>query len=124
MCGDGFAYIKLGKGKDDIVNAKCNFVYNPNAFYFTKENLNTLIPSYPVDYVKLHGTGTPSNTAAETDLAALAIPLSYKHAIGHTQGISSLLEICMVLSDDTIKGRILAVANGAGGFFGGCTINK
>jgi hypothetical protein len=124
MCGDGFVYMKLGAGGNDIVDSRFDFVYNRNAFYFTRDNLNTLIPSYPVDYVKLHGTGTPSNTEAEVDLAALATPIAYKQDIGHTQGISSLLEVCMVLSDDSIKGTILAVANGAGGFFGACTINK
>jgi len=124
LCGDGFVYMKLGRGGVDIEHTKWRYAYNANAFSFTAETLNNLIPWYPVNYVKLHATGSPSNDAAEEDLAKLGIPITYKQNIGHTQGISSLLELCIVMADDSIRGSILVVANGVGGFYGSCTINK
>ena len=122
-CGDGFAYMRLcnGKGINDPV---WKYTYQQNPFYFPKEVLDTLIPEYPVDYVKLHGTGTPSNTEGESGLAGIGIPLTYKQDIGHTQGVSALLETCMVLDDPKIKGRILVTANGLGGFYGSFLVVK
>lgn len=122
-CGDGFVYMKLGKGID-ISKPVWNWAYNSNPFTFTRETLDNLIPTYKVGYVKLHHTGTASNTLAETGLAQLATPLSYKHQIGHTQGISALLETCLILDDPMIRGRILVVANGLGGYYGSFTLTK
>ena len=123
VCGDGFVYMKLGKGIE--ISKTCWYwAYNTNPFMFTREDLNKLIPEYKVGYVKLHGTGTPSNDMAEFDLAALATPLRYKPAIGHTQGISALLETCLLLDDQNIRGRILVVANGLGGYYGSFTLTK
>ena len=91
---------------------------------FPQEVLDTLAPDHPVDFVKLHGTGTASNTLAENNLAALGIPVVYKNIIGHTQGVSSLLETCMVLDDPEISGNILVTANGLGGWYGCFTLIK
>ena len=124
MCGDGFAFMRLGAEGSDITETTWKFAYNKNPFAFTKESLNQLTPYFPIDYVKLHDTGSKSNTEAEQDLALLGTPLAYKQNIGHTQGISGLLELCIVLSDTSIKGNILAVANGVGGFYGSCILNK
>jgi len=124
MCGDGFVYMKFGKGMGNLESINWKYAYNANPFTFTSHSLNTLIPDYPLDFIKLHGTGTPSNTEAEADLAELGIPLTFKSRIGHTQGISSLLEMCIVLSSDAIKGTILVLANGLGGFYGSCTLYK
>lgn len=123
MCGDGFVYMKLGMG---FIMSKPRWLwaYNSNPFTFTRETLNNLIPDYKVGYVKLHGTGTPSNDSAEFDLANLATPLRYKPSIGHTQGISALLETCVMLDDPTVRGRILVVANGLGGYYGSFTLTK
>ena len=110
-----------GKGINDPV---WKYTYQQNPFYFPKEVLDTLIPEYPVDYVKLHGTGTPSNTEGESGLASIGTPITYKQDIGHTQGVSALLETCMVLDDSKIKGRILVTANGLGGFYGSFLVVK
>ena len=123
VCGDGFVYMRLGKGID-ISKPQWLWAHNDNPFKFTKETLNNLIPDYKVGYVKLHGTGTPVNDMAEFDLAALATPLVYKASIGHTQGISALLETCLLLEDSSIRGRILVVANGLGGYYGSFTLTK
>ncbi len=123
ICGDGFVYMRLSEGYD-ISAIKWRWSYNPNPFNFVSDDLNTLIPTYRVGYVKLHGTGTPNNDAAESDLEKLATPLKYKPEIGHTQGISALLETCLVLADPNIRGRILVTANGFGGYYGAFTLTK
>lgn len=122
-CGDGFVYMKLSAGID-ISIPKWLWAYNKNPFVFTKKTLNNLIPAYKVGYVKLHGTGTPCNNKAEQGLEDLSTPLYYKPMIGHTQGISALLETCILLDDENIRGRILVVANGLGGYYGSFTLTK
>ena len=122
-CGDGFVYMRLGQGIE-ISKPQWLWAYNANPFMFTRETLNNLIPAYKVGYVKLHGTGTKSNDEAEADLARFATPLEYKGHIGHTQGISALLETCLLLDDSNIRGRILVVANGLGGYYGSFTLTK
>lgn len=126
MCGDGFVYLKLNNKhkSNSISNVNWKFAYNRNPFYFSKDQINTLIPDTPVDYVKLHGTDSPSNTEAESDLENIGIPIKYKKSIGHTQGISSLLETCIAMDDASIKGKVLVTANGFGGFYGSFTLTK
>lgn len=124
ICGDGFVFLRLVDKGAQIHDIKWKYAYNENPFAFTKDTLNSLLPFYPVGYVKLHGTGSEANTEAEADLAEFATPLSYKQDIGHTQGISSLLETCIVLADDSIEGKVLITANGLGGFYGAFTLNK
>ena len=123
ICGDGFVYMKLGMGIE-ISKPQWLWEFNSNPFTFTRETLDKLIPAYKVGYVKLHGTGTPANDTAERGLELLATPLRYKPAIGHTQGISALLETCLILDDQSIRGRILVVANGLGGYYGSFTLTK
>jgi hypothetical protein len=122
-CGDGFVYVRAIRG-NQIEDCKWKYQYHTNPFGFTAATLNSLIPSYKIDYVKLHATGTESNTAAEKDLEELATPIQYKETIGHTQGVSALLETCMVLDDPDINGTILVTANGMGGFYGAFTLTK
>lgn len=128
ICGDGFVYMKLGRDNlqmdSYIQDIKWKYSWQKNPFYFPREVIDTLIPDYPVDYVKLHGTGTESNTAAEAGLAQIAKPIVYKPLIGHCQGISSLIETSILLDDTEISGRILVVANGLGGFYGAFTLLK
>lgn len=122
-CGDGFAFMRLERG-EGLHNPVWKYTHQRNPFYFPREVLDTLIPDDPVDYVKLHGTGTPSNTEGESGLAAIATPITYKQDIGHTQGVSALLEACMVLDDPDIKGKVLVTANGLGGFYGSFLVVK
>jgi len=122
-CSDGFAYFRVEAG-NQITDINWDYVYHTNPFYFEAEDLNKHIPEYQVDYVKLHGTGTLGNTRAEEDLAQLGTTLLCKPFIGHTQGISALVELGIVLDDPSTIGKVLVAANGAGGFFGTCTLNK
>lgn len=128
-CGDGFFYMKLSNdlrhiGKPTVTHVDWKFTYQRNPFFFPRDVIDTIMPLYPVDYVKLHGTGTASNIAAEAGLATLGIPLSYKPLIGHSQGVSCLLETCLVLDDESISGKVLVTANGLGGFYGAFTLIK
>ena len=50
--------------------------------------------------------------------------LGYKDKIGHCQGASGLIELCMVLDDDKLKGKILCTASGLAGFYGSCLVEK
>lgn len=122
-CGDGFVYMRLSKG-EGISDIKWGYKFNNNPFMCTKDTLDKLAPNYPVNYVKLHGTGTKSNEDAEAGLMLLGKNLRYKEIIGHTQGVSSLVETCLVLDDDNIRGRILVTANGLGGYYGSFTLDK
>ena len=69
---------------------------------------------HSIGIVKTHGTGTKSNNMAEK--AALEAVLgeyvatSYKPTIGHTMGVSGLLETCM-LFDDMRSGFVPGIKN-------------
>ncbi len=125
-CGDGFFFMHLRDSNDeDIHSPKWMYHHSQNPFHFTRESINKIKPlPGSVDYVKVHGTGTASNEEAEHDLYQYGKVLKYKPQIGHTQGVSALLETCMVLADDDIQGRILITANGLGGFFGAFMLCK
>lgn len=118
--GEGLAIIHLTKG-DDITDCKWSYEYNRNPFAVTKEGYNTIYTES--DYINPHGTYTEANEEAEKELCRDTKQLRYKDRIGHTQGVSGLLELCLVLDED-IKGKVLCVASGLGGFYGSCIINK
>ena len=67
-----------------------------------------------VSVIKTHGTGTKSNNRAEraaiestfTDFVAT----SYKQVIGHTMGVSGLLETCMLI-DNMTNGFVPSIPN-------------
>ena len=127
VCGDGFFYMKLVKTSSNahmIFNPVWKYTHQRNPFMFPREVLDTLIPDYQVDFVKLHATGTPANAIAEAGLEQIGKVRTYKHVIGHTQGISSLLETCILLDDCTVSGKILVTANGLGGNYGAFTLIK
>lgn len=128
VCGDGFAMIRLTANKNDgtkITDTKWKYTYNTNPFKTTKIGYDKIDYDGKVDYVKLHGTGTPDNEEAESTLIYDdRKEIRYKQEIGHTQGASALLEICMLLDDDNIKGKILCSAAGLGNFYGSCIVHK
>lgn len=68
-----------------------------------------------VTIVKTHGTGTKSNNVAEK--AALEstlndfIATSYKPTIGHTMGVSGLLETCLLIEDIEQRGIVAGIGN-------------
>jgi 3-oxoacyl-(acyl-carrier-protein) synthase len=72
-----------------------------------------VIPS-AIKLVKTHGTGTPTNNAAEKNALNATldkfIATSYKQHIGHTVAASGLLETCLLL-DDVKDGLVPAIKN-------------
>ena len=69
-----------------------------------------------IDVIKTHGTGTKSNNQAEG--AAIRrifghggfVATSYKQVIGHTMGVSGLLETCLLI-DNMAHGFVPAIPN-------------
>ena len=80
-----------------------------------------------MDVVKSHGSGTTRNT--EVELAAIREVMvdvgviEYKSEIGHTQGVSALIELCILLGEPDWK-KSVCLASGLGGFYGGCTVRR
>jgi len=118
--GEGFACIVLSKDGDDITDAKWAYEYHQNPFYVSAAGYEKV--KTEADLLKGHGTGTDQNTEAEKVLGDDNI--EYKSKIGHTQGASALIELCMALDDDKLTGSILCAASGLGGFYGSCVIHK
>ena len=78
-----------------------------------------------VDLVKTHGSGTDRNTMEEMKAIEFleCSKIGYKQEIGHTQGCSTIVEICMMLDREEFT-KALVLASGLGGFYGGCIVSK
>lgn len=118
--GEGLAIIHLEPGVQ-ITDCKWQYKYNRNPFGVDADGYRKVFTES--GYVKPHGTGTANNEQAENEVFGDKPQLRYKETIGHTQGISGLLELCLVLDED-IKGDVLCVASGLGGFYGSCVVHK
>jgi len=121
---DGFAlavFSNEGAGPE-ISNCKTSFTYNRNPFLATSEGYKKVYT--PCDTVKVHGTGTEMNTLAEEEAFAGHRLVEYKSKIGHSQGSSGLLELCMAIDDGSICEDVLCVASGFGGFYASCLLHK
>jgi len=123
-CGDGFAMVVLTNEDTgiEITDTKWAYQYNSNPFMTTSDGYK-LVDS-DSDVVKVHGTGTETNNVAEEGFVGSREVVNYKNSIGHTQGVSGLLEVLMVLDDGTCNGRVLCVSSGLGGFYGSCVVHK
>ena len=119
--GEGVAIIHLRRGGTDITNCKWGYEYNRNPFMVTTKGYQLV--DTPSDYVNPHGTGTATNEDAEQLVFGTRKQIRYKEDIGHTQGLSGLLEVCKVL-DEEVKGDVLCVSSGLGGFYGSCIVHK
>jgi hypothetical protein len=119
--GQGMSIIHLSREGSDITNCKWAYSYDRNPFGVTQEGYSTVFSS--CDIVKPHGTGTENNESAEQLLTSGRQQLRFKEEIGHCQGASGLIEVCMVLDSD-VKGRVLCVSSGLGGFYGSCIVEK
>lgn len=77
-----------------------------------------------IDIVKMHGSGTKQNTESEESAIDAMFGdvkrMEYKSKIGHSQGVSAGLELCMLL--DEFKGNALVNASGLGNFYGSCYV--
>jgi hypothetical protein len=118
--GEALAIIHLGKGTG-ISNCKVWYEYNSNPFGVTPTGYCKVVSDS--DYINPHGTGTAINECAESEVYGDTPQLRYKETIGHTQGVSGLVEVCMVLDED-VSGKVLCVSSGLGGFYASCIVHK
>ena len=124
VVGDALVIVRLTKNGNghEITDTKWEYEWNRNPFGVTKTGY--LKVDEIADTVKTHGTGTANNSEAEQVLEKGRRVVSYKSEVGHTQGASALLELCMLLDDESVEGKILCVASGLGNFYGSCILNK
>ena len=122
--GEGCAIVHLGKAAnpvdEDIVECKWAYEYNRNPFGVTASGYTKVLSE--CDYVKPHGTGTVNNETAEKVYGDIP-QVRYKEKYGHTQGVSGLLEVCLVL-DEAVEGRVMCVSSGLGNYYGSCIVQK
>ena len=129
LCGDGVGILHIStKGKHHITDT--SFCYNNDIspMSVSSEGYKKIINSLStenVDLIKMHGSGTNRNTEVEYEAVKSfdCRKIEYKSEIGHTQGASSVVEICMMLDREEFT-KALVLACGLGGFYGGCIINK
>ena len=83
------------------------------------------IDTTEVDLIKMHGSGTERNTMEEYKAIEHieCRKIAYKSEIGHTQGASSIVEICMMVDREEFS-KAMVLASGLGGFYGGCIVSK
>jgi len=126
VCGDGFAMLRLTLEPTpyEIKETKWFYSYERNPFQTTGKAYIHVDTDEPVDNIKPHGTRTPSNNLAEEELVKDRNAIYYKDITGHTQGVSAILEICMLIEDLDVQGKTLCVASGLGGFYGSCILHK
>lgn len=133
-CSDGFVVARFVKHDQrcftsDPLFAKATWLFHQESacLNFSKAGYAKVLQNYKydqIDVVKTHGTGTENNNEAEdgaiADVLGDVEKLYYKQSIGHSQGVSALLEICVSLDDKNLKDKtILALASGLGNFYGG-----
>lgn len=130
VCADGFFVMCLDNGKDgvaEITNTSWNWNPDKSAFGVSKEGYLKALDIHKYskcDIVKMHGTGTQANNEAENEavnetFGFSAQRLSIKDEIGHSQGVSTGLELCMMI-DEGRWNRTVALASGLGSFYGSC----
>lgn len=120
--GEGFALIVVSKNGEGpkLLDAKWEYSYNKNPFLVNTDGYTKV--KCEADMVKGHKTGTDQNDLAEQEV--FGSTFGYKDKIGHCQGASGLIELCLILDDNKLNGRILCTASGLGGFYGSCLVEK
>lgn len=129
LCGDGIGILHLSvDGIYDIVDT--TFCYNQDSspMSVSTEGYKKVVDSIDtkeVDLIKMHGSGTERNTMEEYKAIEHieCRKIAYKSEIGHTQGASSIVEICMMVDIEEFS-KAMVLASGLGGFYGGCIVSK
>lgn len=134
VCGDGFCFMVFSKECDAPIAevTSTTFVWNNEKHPMcvsTEGYIKTIRGlSLDVNIVKTHGTGTQVNDSAENsainDVFQHIKTISFKDKIGHTQGASALIELAMLLDTVSCGDKVMCLASGLGGFYGGCTVTK
>lgn len=139
VCSDGFFILHLSK---DSKNAKARieettFLWNDdrNPFEVSRDGyIKAMMPFLfsDINCVKMHGTGTPQNDESEKkaieDLFGNVDTIEYKSQIGHSQGCSTGLELCILIDEyyttnpkrfsEMKDNHILFNTSGMGNFYG------
>ena len=136
MCGDGagIAVFSNDRSLGDVEVTSTAFTWKLEAhpMFVSTDGyvmLMSMLDCEGVNKVKTHGTGTGVNEAAEkaaivSKLCGTVEIIGYKNIIGHTQGASGLIELLMLSNSISSGDKVVALASGLGGFYGGCTVIK
>ena len=130
VCSDGLFVLCLDNRDDgvaDISNTKWKWHPDKSAFGVSKEGYMTVLKDVKdTSLVKMHGTGTEANNTAEYSAIEEVLgnmeTISIKEEIGHSQGVSTGLEICMMMDRLDKDDSFLALASGLGSFYGSCHV--
>jgi len=136
VCGDAVAMMHLTSAKTsntiaEITDTAWGWYPDDSPMGVSKEGYLSVLSKIDcsdVTIVKPHGTGTPRNDAEEDSAIAEVFPnvevVKFKPAIGHTQGASALVELCMLLDkyEDSFTG--VCMASGLGAMYGCCKVIK
>lgn len=130
VCGEGFCMLHFASLCDqplaEIESVCFRWLAESSPFGVSEEGYRSVMSlvvdeGEMIDGVKMHASGTSANDIVETTAVTQMFPsaktLEYKSRIGHTQGISSALELAMMVGDG-IEGKWLINAAGLGGFYG------
>ena len=134
VCSDGFFILHLVKESSNTFAQidKPSWIWNDDKspFEVSKEGYLKAMENFKsekFDLIKTHGSGTPQNNKAELEAIheyfTYTNTMEFKSYIGHSQGVSTGLELCMLL--DSFMGNnkhILINASGLGNFYGSCAI--
>lgn len=130
--GDAFAYVVLTNEPTDmeISETAVAFTYDNHPMKFNSAGYQKVLQNVPkrVDIFKPHFSGNAQSDIEEIDaLQQMGIDygtlVSYKQRIGHTQGVSALIEMA-ILCDEKEFGTALIMASGMGGFYGSAVLTK
>lgn len=127
---DGFFILHLSRKESDKKIEAVSWLWHNDRseMSFSKEGYKkamAVAEGEPIDLVKVHGSGTDNNTDAEEgairELFGEIEIVNYKKDIGHSQGVSTGVELCMLL--DRHQGvKALVNASGLGNFYGSCLL--
>lgn len=132
VCSDGFFVLHLCNECENpkAIIEDVSWIYSNSdrsAFEITNVGYSKAMEKFKhnaIDVIKMHGSGTAQNTAAEESAINAMFGdvkrIEYKSKIGHSQGISAGLELCILM--DTFKGNALVNASGFGNFYGSCYV--
>ena len=131
VCGDGVLGMHLSNRSSDIEIDKVVWKWNRDSSPMAVSSegyKKVLMEIGKVDIVKMHGSGTERNTqeeaAAIEELVGDVKCVEYKSEIGHTQGASSGIELCMLVDREQEWETATVLASGLGGFYGGCRVRR
>lgn len=132
VCSDGIFIIQLTKEcqepKAYIGDVSWVWSDDRSPFEVTKDGYKKAMEQfkiYNIDMIKMHGSGTEQNTTAEdeaiNELFGNIDRIEYKSKIGHSQGVSAVVEICKLMDEHQNK-SVLVNASGLGNFYGSCYV--